>query len=188
MNEMLYGILELYYHHVCPKITFDRISGHFTSIWNFIFELFDKMAACGHFGCPKFTFDRISGHFRSIRNCFLRRPFWMFENYFRSHFWPFWMFEDHFGLHFCTFQINMELFIFFIFLTKWPPAATLDVRKSLSIAFLDISDRCRTYYIFWNFWQNGRRRPVWMERQCQLSNSSKIFGWVMHVSCLNNVV
>ena len=38
----------------CPKITLDRISGHFRSI--------------GHFGCPKFTFDGISGHFRSVRN------------------------------------------------------------------------------------------------------------------------
>ena len=44
-------------HFGCPKITFDRISGHFRSI--------------GHFGCPKFTFDRISGHFRSIQNLFL---------------------------------------------------------------------------------------------------------------------
>ena len=88
------------------------------------------MAACGHFGRPKFTFDRISGHFRSIRNCFFRRPFWMFENYFRSHFWPFWIFEDHFRLHFCTFQINTELLIFFIFLTKRPPAATLDVYEN----------------------------------------------------------
>ena len=43
-------------HFVCPKITFDRISGHFRSI--------------GHFGCPKFTFDGISGHFRCIRNLF----------------------------------------------------------------------------------------------------------------------
>ena len=32
----------------------------------FFLEIFDKMAAVGHFGCPKFTFDRISGHFRSI--------------------------------------------------------------------------------------------------------------------------
>ena len=31
-------------------------------------EIFDKMAAVGHFGYPKFTFDRISGHFRSILN------------------------------------------------------------------------------------------------------------------------
>ena len=35
-------------HFGRPKITFDRISGHFRSI--------------DHFGCQKFTFDRISGH------------------------------------------------------------------------------------------------------------------------------
>ena len=66
----------------CAKITFDRISSHFRSI--------------GHFGCPKFTFDGISGHFRSIFFYIFyfgqngrRRPFWMSENNFRSHFWPF---------------------------------------------------------------------------------------------------
>ena len=37
-------------------------------------EIFDKMAAVGHFGCPKFTFDRISDHFRSIRDF----NFWKF--------------------------------------------------------------------------------------------------------------
>ena len=124
-------------HFGCPKITFDLISGHFRSIHNFnfflkfltkwlpsaildvrnslwitflaildhyrifFFEIFDKMADVAHFGCPKFTFDRISGHFRSICN-----------------------------------------FIFFWkFLTKWLPAAILDVRNSLLIAFLAISDR-----------------------------------------------
>ena len=84
-------------HFGCPKFTFDHTSGHFRSMRNFIcFEIFDKMAAIGHFGCPKFAFDRISGHFRSIRififyflqnGC--RRPFWMSEIHFRSHFWPF---------------------------------------------------------------------------------------------------
>ena len=34
----------------------------------FIFFIFYKMAAGGHFGCPKITFDRISDYFRSIRN------------------------------------------------------------------------------------------------------------------------
>ena len=48
----------------CPKLTFDRISGHFRSIRNFIF--------LGNFwqnGC--------------------RWPFWMSEIHFGSHFWPF---------------------------------------------------------------------------------------------------
>ena len=50
----------------CPKFTFDRISGHFRSIRNFIFF--------GNFwqnGC--------------------HRPFWMSEIHFRSHFWPFYI-------------------------------------------------------------------------------------------------
>ena len=80
-----------------------------------------------NFGCPKFTFDRISDHFRSIRNFFYflengrRRPFWMFENHFRSHFWPFqinrpfWMFEIHFRWHFWPFQIHTDHNFFLIF-------------------------------------------------------------------------
>ena len=121
----------------------------------FFLEIFDKMAAVGHFGCPKFTFDRISGHFRSIRN-----------------------------------------FFFLEILTKWLPSAILDVRNSLSIAFLAISDRYSTFFFgnfykmaavghfgcpkftfdrisghfrsirnfnfFGNFLQNGCRRPFWM--------------------------
>ena len=77
-------------HFRCPKLAFYGISGHFRSIQNFFtnflrnvrsslliaflgisdryttliyFEIFDKMAAVGHFGCPKVTFDGISGHF-----------------------------------------------------------------------------------------------------------------------------
>ena len=34
-------------HFGCPKITFDRISGHFRSIR---YSFFDKMATGGHFG------------------------------------------------------------------------------------------------------------------------------------------
>ena len=85
----------------------------------FFLEIFDKMAAVGHFGSighfgfPKFTFDRNSGHFRSIQKFFFRRPFWMSENHFRSHFWPF--------------LIDRPYWI-------------LDVQNSLSMAFLAISD------------------------------------------------
>ena len=45
-------------------ITFLAISDRYTA---FFFEIFDKMAAVGHFGCPKFTLDHIAGHFRSIQ-------------------------------------------------------------------------------------------------------------------------
>ena len=109
-------------HFGLPKITFDRISRHFRSMHNFYFVyIFYKIAAGGHFGWPKITFDRISRHFRSIRNFLFclhflqnsrRRPFWMTENHFRSHFSPF--------------QINTQLFIFLDFFVKWPSAAILD--------------------------------------------------------------
>ena len=56
-------------HFGYPKLTFDRISGHFRSIRNFFFflEIFDKMAAVGHFGCTKFTFD-VLGVFVMFKN------------------------------------------------------------------------------------------------------------------------
>ena len=45
------------------------------------------------------------------------------------------------------------------FFTKWPVAAILDDRKSLSIAFLAISDQYATFFIFF---QNGRQQPFWI--------------------------
>ena len=82
----------------CPKITFDRISGHFRSI--------------GHIGFPKFTFDRNSGHFRLIRNFnFFRRPFWTKWPPDR----PFWMSENNFRSQFLPFQIDTQLFFFDFF-------------------------------------------------------------------------
>ena len=149
------------------------------------------MTAIGHFGCPKFTFDPISGHFRSTRNFFFeiflqngsRRPFWISEIHFQSHFWPF--------------QIDTQLYFFWKFCTKWQPPPILDIRNSLSIAFLAISDRyatlffleffykmtaaahfgypkftfdhisghfrsIRNFIFFGNFVQNGCRQPFWM--------------------------
>ena len=41
-------------HFGCPKITFDLISNHFTSISNFNFL---TTVDVGHFECPNFTFD-----------------------------------------------------------------------------------------------------------------------------------
>ena len=157
----------------------------------FFVNVFKKMAACSHFGCPKITFHRTSYHFRSIPQflfceVFLqngcRRPFWMSENHFRSHFWPFqidtqlyffwifwqngwrrpfWMSEFHFRSHFWSCQIDTQLKFFGNFLTKWLTSAILHVRNSLSIAFLAISDRYATLFFWGNFWQNGCRRPFW---------------------------
>ena len=46
-------------------ISFLAISDRYPTL--FFCEIFDKMAAVGHFGCPKFTLDHISGHFISIQ-------------------------------------------------------------------------------------------------------------------------
>ena len=146
------------------------------------------MAAGGHFGCPQITFDRISGHFRSICNFnFLgsfgqngcRRPFWMSEIHFWSHFWPFqidrpsWISEIHFRSQFWPFQIDTDFFfpaaildlwksllIAFLAISDW--LAILDVLNSLLMSFLAISDPYGTLFILLNFWQNGRWRPFWI--------------------------
>ena len=62
-----------------------------------------------------------------------------------SHFgWPKITF-DRISHHF----ISIRSFSFFwIFFTKWPPAAILDDRKSLSIAFLAISDQYAAFFFF----------------------------------------
>ena len=58
------------------------------------------------------------------------------------------MTENHFRLHFSPFQINTQLFFFWFFFTKWPLAAILDDRKSLSIAFLAILDQYAAVIFF----------------------------------------
>ena len=89
------------------------------------------MAIGGHFGCPKITFDHIYGHFKSIRILFL-----IFAT--NGHFGGKKITFDRISGHFKSMQ---NIF----FLTKWPPAAILDVRKSPLIAFLTISDRYKTF-------------------------------------------
>ena len=134
--EIFYKMADMV-HFGCPKFTLDRISGHFRSIGHFAFPKFtfdrNSLSTEIHFR-SKFTFDRNSGHFRSIQNFIKknRRPFWMSENHFGSHFWPFqidrsfWMSENNFRMNFWPFQIDTQLFFFLIFWTKWSPAAILD--------------------------------------------------------------
>ena len=134
------------------------------------FIFFYKMAAGGHFGCPKITFDLISIHFTSIRNFIFfwnfcqngcRRPFWMSEIHFRSHFWPFqidwpfWISEIHFrsqfwpcfsGGHFGCLIITLDRILA---ISDW--SAILDVRNSLWMAFLAISDPYGTLFILFKF-------------------------------------
>ena len=79
--------------------------------------------------------DQYATFFFTQNGC--RRPYWMTENHFRSHFSPF--------------QINAQHFYFDFFFTKWLPEAILDDRKSLSIEFLAISDQYATF-IFVTKW------------------------------------
>ena len=75
------------------------------------------------------------------------------------------MSKNNFVSHFLPFQINTTIFIFVNFFTKWLPAAILDVRKSLSIAFLAISDQYATSIFFKFFFVNyfyKKWRPFWM--------------------------
>ena len=205
-------------------------------------------------------FYRISGHFRSICNfIFLefflqngcRRPFWMSEIHFRSHFWqfqidtqlsfffgnfwqngcrrPFWMFTlDCISGHFRLIRIfnffykmatgghfGCSKITFYCIYNHFRSIGHIGCPK---FAFDSISGHFRSIrilIIFLNFGQNGRRRQFWMSennfrsqllpfqidtqlfflnlltfwigRQCQLSNSSEIFGWIMHVSSENVV-
>ena len=120
---------------------------------NSLLNLFYKMAAGAHLGCPKFTSDRISGHFRSICNFNCCEIFDLMAA------------VGHFGCPQFTFDRISDHFrsirILFIFFTKWPPAPILDVRNSLSITFLAISDRYATliYFLFFTKWPP---RKIWM--------------------------
>ena len=73
-----------------------------------------------------------------------RRLFWINENHFRSHFSPF-----HINTHF-VFKFH-----------KMTIDDNFDDRKSLSIAFLTISDQYATFIFLILFSQNGRWRPFW---------------------------
>ena len=160
------------------SIAFLAISDRYAT-WNFFLNVifFYKMPAVGHFGCSKITFGRISGHFRPIRNFFLfflqngcRRPFWMSEIHFGSHFWPFsgcrwpfWMYENHFRSHFYSFHIDTQLFI--NNLESFDKMADVSHFECLNFTFDRISGHSRSirnFNFFLNFWQNGWRRPFRM--------------------------
>ena len=96
----------------------DRISGHFRSIRSSFFLIFTKWLRSAILDVRNslwITFQGISDRYRIV----FRRPFWMSENHFGSHFWPFqidrpfWMSEIHFRWHFWPFQIHTELYLFF---------------------------------------------------------------------------
>ena len=116
------------------SIAFLAISDRYATC--IFWDIFDKMAAVGHFGYPKFTFDRISGHFRSIRIFFYKMAagrhfgcskitFDCISGHFRS--------IGHFGCLKFTFDSNSGNF-----------------RSIRNLHFLG------------HFWQNGCRRPFWI--------------------------
>ena len=140
-----------------PKITFDRISRHFRLIRNFVFH---KMAASGHFGWPKITFDRIYRHFRSICN------FYFFHKMAAGgHFgWPKITFEcisRHFrSIHNFFFEVFFKMAAGGHFGS--PIWGILDDRKSLSIAFLTISDQYAISIFFFTKWLPA---TIWDDRK-----------------------
>ena len=114
------------------------------------------MAAGARFVCPKFTFDRTSGHFRSIYMLlflqnYCRRPFWMSEINFRSHFWPF--------------QINTKLFFDLFFTNFGCPKFTFD---RISGHFRSIMQLCcykmaAGGHFGWDDNVNYRTRPRYLD-------------------------
>ena len=228
----------------CLKIDFDLISIHFTSIRNFnlFWKFLTKWLTSAILDVPNslsIAFLVISDRYankclfeKKLQNgC--RRPFWMSEIHFQSHFWPFqidrpvWISEIHFQSQFWPFQIDTKknsgshfgclkitldrISDHFRLIGHFGcPEFTFDgisahFRSIRNFFFFflifDKNGRRRPSWMstnnfrshFWPFqiytiWQNGRRRPFWMGRQCQLLNLSEIFGWVMHVSSLKNVV
>ena len=127
------------------------------------------MAAGSHFGCPKVT----SYHFRSI-------PQFLFL-------WNKMAAGGHFGCPKFTFDRISGHFrsirnFFLKFFTKWPPADIFDVRKSLLIAFLAISDRSVILDV-WNSLSIAIlaifRRPFWMSQ-----NHFRLHFWsIGHFRC-----
>ena len=91
-------------------------------IWMFMLTHFPRVARAAKIYEDKR--DLYCTSYATFKNLFSqngrRRPFWMTENDFQS--------------LSSSFQINMQLF-FSNFVTKWPSAAILDDRKSLSVAF-----------------------------------------------------
>ena len=170
------------------------------------------MAAGGHFGWTKITFDRISRHFRSILNFLFssqngcRRPFCMTENHFWSHFSPFQINTQFFFSqnvcrgHFRWPKIAFEwisryfrsirnfFFLFFFQMAAGghfgsPIWAILDDRKSLSIAFLAISDQytiCFCFTFFFSKWP-----PAAILEVCSAPKTIGFFHYVLSMAMPN---
>ena len=97
-------------HFGWPKITFDRISHHFRSIYNFDF-FFHKMAAGGHFGWRKSLFIAFLGISDQYTTFFF---FWFFHKIAAGGLfgWPKMTFEYYIFRHFRSIH-NFYFFWFF---------------------------------------------------------------------------
>ena len=113
------------------------------------------MAAVGHFGCLNslwITFLAILDQYRFLIFGIFLQNGWR---------WPFWMSENHFRSHFYPFHIDTQLKFFLKFLTMADvghfgcPKITFDLISSHFTSIPNLN-------FFWNFWQNGWRRPFWM--------------------------
>ena len=142
-----------------PSIAFLVISDQYATF--ILFEFFYKMAAGGHFGWPKkITFDRISRHFISILN-FKKKLFAIFFWNFVTK-WPPVATFDRISRHFISIR---NFFICNFLIHKMAAGGHFGWPKTLSIAFLAISDQYATF-IFWEMLsQNVRWRPLWTENQ-----------------------
>ena len=158
-------------HFEWPKITFDRISRHFRSIHNFVIlftkwlpatilddwkslsiaclSISDQYATLIKIFFTKLLSAPILDYRKSLSIAFLAisDQYATFLYFFSQNGrrWPFWRSENHFRSHFSPFQINTQ-FLFLFFFTKWLPAAILDDRKSLLIAFLSISYQYASFF------------------------------------------
>ena len=114
---------------------------------------FYQMATGAHF-------DRISGHFRSIRNFIFFGKFLFLWILFTK-----WLLaailnvRKSLSVAFLAISDQYDFFLNFVF-TKWLPSAIFDVRNSLWIIFLAILDQYR--FFLGHFLQNGCRWPFWM--------------------------
>ena len=166
-------------HFVGPKFTFDGISDHFRSIRNFFFILFVQMAGGAILDVrnslsiafffakwlPSAILDSISGHFKLIRNWFFLQngyfvcskiTFDCISGHFRS--------IGHFGCLKCTFDSNSGISDRHRILFS---VGILDIRKSLSIAFLiDRPFWMSEIHFRWYGWDdniNHRTRPRYLD-------------------------
>ena len=156
-------------HFGLQKITFDRISRHFRSICNFFvsFWMTDQYATfIFWFFSTKWLPAAILDDRKSLFMTFLAisdqyATFFLHKMAANGHFrWPKITF-DRISRHFRSMR---NLFYFFFKMAtgrhyRSPFWAILEDRKSLSIAFLAISDQYTTFYFY--FFPNGRQRPFW---------------------------